>query len=79
MDFFYRLTVFFKSLMFHLSRGMPKSSQKEIDYRFDICGRCESFDKQNSQCMQCGCNLSRKKVFLNKLAWKDQQCPLGKW
>lgn len=29
--------------------------------------------------MMCGCNVNRKKVFLNKLAWADQECPLGKW
>ena len=29
--------------------------------------------------MMCGCNVNGKKVFLNKLAWADQECPLGKW
>jgi hypothetical protein len=29
--------------------------------------------------MVCGCNVNTKKVFLNKLAWADQECPLGKW
>ena len=37
------------------------------------------YDSQNSQCLVCGCNLSRKKIFMNKLAWADQECPLSKW
>jgi hypothetical protein len=37
------------------------------------------YNKQDSTCLMCGCNLSKKKVFLNKLAWADQECPLGKW
>lgn len=58
---------------------MPKSSQDTINYRYSICLSCESYDKINSQCLECGCNLSNKKQFLNKLAWADQQCPIGKW
>jgi hypothetical protein len=27
----------------------------------------------------CGCNLSSRKIFMNKLAWADQKCPLDKW
>jgi hypothetical protein len=27
----------------------------------------------------CGCNVNDKKIFLNKLAWADQKCPLEKW
>jgi hypothetical protein len=29
--------------------------------------------------MVCGCAISNKKIFLNKLAWADQECPIGKW
>jgi hypothetical protein len=29
--------------------------------------------------MECGCNINNKKIFMNKLAWADQKCPLGKW
>jgi hypothetical protein len=27
----------------------------------------------------CGCNLNKKQIFMNKLAWADQECPVGKW
>jgi hypothetical protein len=52
-------------------------SDEEIKTRFEICKSCEHFD--NNTCQQCGCILSRDKIFLNKLAWKDQNCPISKW
>lgn len=70
---------FFKSLTWHIYAGFPKSTQEQIDFRMNICEQCEMFDSNNSQCLVCGCNLSRKKVFMNKLAWADQACPLDKW
>ena len=72
-----RLKNFFKALYFHVGRGMPKSSQFLIDSRYIICQDCDSFHE--GQCLECGCNVSRKKVFLNKLAWRDQKCPLDRW
>lgn len=74
-----RLKTFLKSLFWHLNHGLPKSSQKDIDYRFAICLSCDSYDKNYQQCNVCGCNINNKKTFLNKLAWADQQCPLSKW
>jgi hypothetical protein len=40
---------------------------------------CDSYDATNKQCSECGCNISNKSIFLNKLAWADQKCPLNKW
>jgi hypothetical protein len=78
--FLIKLKTFIKSLFWHISSGLPKSTQKEIDYRWNICLNCDAgFDAVNSQCIICGCNLSNKRVFLNKLAWADQECPLKKW
>ena len=74
-----RLQVFLKSLLWHISRGLPKSSQETINKRYEICVRCDSYDRLNCICLECGCNLSNKKQFLNKLAWADQKCPLDKW
>lgn len=73
------ILTFIKSLWWHVWAGFPKSSQEKIDYRYDICSSCDMFDSKNSQCLVCGCNLSRKKMFMNKLAWDDQKCPLEKW
>lgn len=74
-----RLSTFIKSLIFHVYSGFPKSTQKEIDYRYNICLGCDMFSKNLSQCLVCGCNVNQKKIFMNKLAWADQKCPLDKW
>jgi uncharacterized paraquat-inducible protein A len=76
---FKKIHRFIKALFWHVYAGFPKSTQIEIDKRMDICEKCDMFDAKNSQCLVCGCNLSRKKVFMNKLAWADQKCPVGKW
>ena len=49
-------------------------SQEEIDSRMNICNGF-----QNNSCLQCGCALSRDKNYMNKLFWKKQSCPIGKW
>lgn len=74
-----RILTFIKSLIFHIYSGLPKSTQEEINARYNICLSCDSFDNKNSQCLECGCNISNKSIFLNKLAWADQKCPLDKW
>lgn len=74
-----KIITFLKSLFWHIYAGFPKSSQQLIDDRYQICVRCEMFDKKASQCLVCGCNINQKKIFMNKLAWKDQKCPEGKW
>ena len=74
-----KIKTFLRSLWFHVNAGLPKSSQEEINRRFNICVACEKYDSIKSQCKICGCNLSNKKIFLNKLAWADQKCPEGKW
>ena len=68
---------FVKSLYSHITKGMPKSSQFEIDTRYLICQSCDSFHE--NQCLECGCGISRNKEIMNKLAWQDQSCPLNKW
>jgi len=74
-----KLKVFLRSLFFHIYSGFPKSTKEEILYRFSICKLCTRYNAIKSECMECGCNLSEKKIFLNKLAWADQECPIGKW
>jgi hypothetical protein len=75
-----KIKTFLKSLFFHIYAGFPKCSKQEILERFAICsGGCDMYNTKDSTCMVCGCNVNQKKVFLNKLAWADQECPLGKW
>jgi hypothetical protein len=72
-----KIKTFIKALFFHIQAGLPKSSQHMIDHRYKICLSCDKFE--NNQCLVCGCNITNKKIFLNKLAWADQKCPLEKW
>jgi hypothetical protein len=74
-----KIIIFLKSLLFHIGCGMPKSSQFEIDERYKICLSCDSFNHSQKECMECGCNINNKRIFMNKLAWADQECPIGKW
>jgi uncharacterized paraquat-inducible protein A len=74
-----KIKTFIKSLWFHVWAGFPKSSVEQINERFTICKSCEMYNKKDSTCMMCGCNVNLKRIFLNKLAWADQECPLGKW
>lgn len=75
----YRIVRFIKSLFFHIYAGFPKSTQQQINERYNICLGCDRFDKLNKECMECGCNINNRKIFMNKLAWADQECPIGKW
>jgi hypothetical protein len=52
-------------------------SEEQINERMNICQGCEFF--QDNTCLQCGCALSRDRVYMNKLLWSDQSCPIGKW
>lgn len=52
-------------------------SQEEIQHRLSICQQCEHY-KDNS-CTLCGCVVIRDSNYMNKLAHKDQQCPINKW
>lgn len=74
-----KFSVFLKALWFHLGRGMPKANKKQINERWAICNDCVFIDRENSQCGVCGCNISNKKIFMNKLAWADSECPKGFW
>jgi hypothetical protein len=49
----------------------------QIEKRYNICTSCIHF--KNNVCSLCGCPLSREKNFVNKLAFKKEQCPEGKW
>lgn len=72
-----KIITFAKSLWFHIGAGMPKSSQSLINERHTICLSCDKYE--NDQCLVCGCSVNTKRIFMNKLAWADQKCPLEKW
>lgn len=74
-----KILTFLKSLFWHIYAGSPQSSQELIDSRFALCVICNDYDSKNQQCQVCGCNINNKQIFMNKLAWRDQKCPKGKW
>lgn len=81
-----RLANFTVAAISHVANGMPTCDQQEIDARLAICRQCRFFkesdtNKELGVCCHkdCGCNAGRDVRFLNKLAWKDQKCPLDKW
>jgi|TARA_Y100000310_G_C20256945_1_gene611787 hypothetical protein len=72
-----RLKNFTISAIKHVAKGMPTCTQEEIDERLEICRGCKWF--RGGSCRKCGCACNNNKKFLNKLAWADQECPIGKW
>jgi hypothetical protein len=74
-----RIQTFIKSLIFHINNGLPKTSKEDIQIRYNICLKCPHFNNKKSQCNLCGCSISSKSKFLNKLAWADQSCPDNRW
>lgn len=77
--YYYKIITFIKSLFFHIYAGFPKCTQQQISDRYNICINCDRFDDINNECKECGCNINNRKIFMNKLAWADQECPIGKW
>ena len=69
----------------HLYKGMPTVNKDVLDNRLKICQECPLFKKKDGMvggvCAHesCGCSIQDEVVFLNKIAWADQKCPIGKW
>ena len=83
---FQRLANFSRAAIAHALSGNPTCSQAQIDERLAICRACEKFKPDTDRpdlgvCThsKCGCKVRREEKYLNKLAWADQECPLGKW
>ncbi len=74
-----KIKTFLKSLYFHIALGLPKTSYSQIQDRHNICLSCDKYNSIKKECGICGCLVNNKKIFFNKLAWADQECPIGKW
>lgn len=69
---------FAKALANHVASGAEYRTREEIDEIREVhCKPCE-FNLQNV-CTKCGCQTNRSRKFFNKLAWKSEHCPVGKW
>jgi hypothetical protein len=83
---FQRLANFSRAAIAHALNGNPTCSEAQIEERLTICRACEKFQPDADRpdlgvCThsKCGCKVRREEKYLNKLAWADQECPLGKW
>ncbi len=79
-----RLKNFTKAAISHVTAGNPTCTQEQIDARYKICADCPLFIRHGNEAgicshPKCGCNITREQIFLNKLGWADQSCPIGKW
>ena len=74
-----KLKNFAKALFWHIYFGFPKTLKKDLEHRYSLCKSCDKYDDNQSKCTVCWCNISDRSEFFNKLAWADQECPIGKW
>jgi len=79
-----RLKNFSVAAISHVTAGHPTCTQEQVDERYAICRECPLFINHGNMkgiCSHssCGCNITNTLVFLNKLGWADQSCPIGKW
>lgn len=68
----------------HALQKLPTCTQEEIDERQTICKGCPLYAKKSEYigyCSHesCGCSITNYNGYLNKLAWRDQVCPIGSW
>lgn len=69
----------------HLYKGMPTVTEAQLNERLKICHECPLFKQSqglvSGVCTHesCGCNIGDEVNFLNKIAWADQKCPIGRW
>lgn len=52
-------------------------SLSQIEQRHSVCLACEYYS--NNSCNKCGCYLTKDRNYMNKLALKEESCPINKW
>lgn len=76
---------FTKAIVKHAADGGARCTDEQIQNRAEICFGCQYFKRNEGEAsgmcshMGCGCNITKKQEFLNKLAWASESCPVGKW
>lgn len=60
-----------KAVKDHIVSGAQQTPKELYEKRLEVCWVCEQ--RNNERCGACGCPI------LEKAAWKEQACPLGKW
>ena len=72
-----QVRTFLSALTAHVKDGLAKCDDAEIQTRLAICQQCPEFT--GAHCRKCGCACNGRSKFFNKLAWRSESCPLGKW
>ena len=68
------------ALLAHVADGMAKRSREEIEAILTThCQPCPLFSGTRCTHASCGCNVNGEEKFFNKLAWRSERCPIGKW
>jgi hypothetical protein len=63
------------AVMRHVAAGRPAASTEEVARRKAVCESCEYLSPDGLVCRHSGCGC----VLATKVAWAEQQCPIGKW
>jgi hypothetical protein len=80
-----RLANFAKAAVNHAIQGNPTVEEAVMKRRLEICRACPLFKPNENDvggvCTHstCGCTIQDNLNYLNKIAWADQECPIGKW
>jgi len=73
---FKKVANFARAAASHIAAGRPETPPAALARRQEICEVCEH--NSGGRCLKCGCGVTGEGL-LNKLAWADQACPVGKW
>lgn len=57
----------------YIMSGFKNLTDTQKQERLNICESCDSMNKDNKTCNECGCYLDIK------TGWATESCPLGKW
>jgi hypothetical protein len=80
-----RVGNFTKAAVEHAKLGNPVVKEDTMKSRLEICRQCPLFKPNMNEvggvCTHesCGCSIQDNLNYLNKIAWADQECPIGKW
>lgn len=76
-DVLSRLASFGKAVWRRVRRWGDNRTEAEVAAIFAICEECPHLTDRG--CAKCGCRVSRESKWLNKLRWRSEHCPIGKW
>jgi len=64
---------YFKALAKRVLGGFENVDTSTYFDRVHTCTRCDYFDHEHKECLDCGCPIE------TKAAWKTENCPQNKW